>query len=198
MVQWHKAHSLPPRSWVCGHCETRVSNDLGYAYGNRAAAIYLCPGCGKPTYFEGDVQLPGVAFGSDVPHVPDGVGRLYAEARNCLKVNAPTASVLAYRKLLMNVAVQEGAKENQQFVEYVNYLDDNGFVVVKARGWVDHRLKGNDATHEIPEMSRPDAEELLTFAETLLRTIYDYPARQSVLTRAGQEQARKAARKKSP
>ena len=63
-------------------------------------------------------------------------------------------------------------------MEYVQYLADKGFVPPNGKGWVDHiRKKGNEATHEISHMERGDAEELIAFAEMLLKFIYEFPAK---------------------
>jgi hypothetical protein len=46
-----------------------------------------------------------------------------------------------------------------------------------GKGWVDHiRKKGNEATHEIVLMKKDDALELISFAEMLLKFIYEFPA----------------------
>ena len=78
----------------------------------------------------------------------------------------------------MNIAVAEGAPEGKRFIEYVEYLDQKGFVPPKGKGWVDYiRQKGNEATHEIALMTADDARGLVEFVEKLLRDIYDFPAR---------------------
>jgi hypothetical protein len=116
--------------------------------------------------------------GNDVGHLPKPLESLYKEARNCCGVSSFTASVLASRKLLMNIAVTQGAEEGLRFIEYVDYLAKNGFIPPNGRGWVDHiRKKGNEATHEIALMIKADAEELIAFAEMLLKFIYEFPAR---------------------
>ena len=80
------------------------------------------------------------------------------------------------RKLLMNVAVQQGARHNQSFQSYVEYLDEHGFVPPNGRKWVDAiRKKGNDANHEIELMSSKDAHNIIRFTEMLLRFIYEMP-----------------------
>lgn len=128
--------------------------------------------------------MPGVAFGNEVAHLPADVDGLYREARNCMSVSAFTAGVLATRKLLMNVAASLGASPGGSFQSYVTYLEENGYVPPKARGWVDHiRKKGNEATHEIPPIARTDAEELITFVEMILKLVYDYPAHPAVSRR---------------
>lgn len=176
---------LPARQYVCGYCGLSVASTEGYARvrfdfptERDGPEIYACPQCRRPTYFEGDMQTPAPAFGAEVPNLPADVAGLYREARNCMQVSAFTAATLAARKLLMNVAVSVGAVEGESFVRYVEFLQTAGYVPPKARGWVDHiRKKGNEATHEIPGITRPDAEELLTFAEMILKLAFDYPAR---------------------
>jgi hypothetical protein len=119
-----------------------------------------------------------VAYGNTVEHLPSDIASLYAEARNCLSVAAPTASVLACRKLLMNVAVSQGADEGKNFTEYVTYLSDKGYVPPNASGWVDHiRKKGNEATHKIPQVSQADAQDLITFLEMILKLVFEFPNR---------------------
>lgn len=180
---WYHAAKLPSRQWTCGHCNLAVGGAGGFITGspgqiNQHRIIYVCPSCQRPTYFEGSKQVPGVAFGRDVGHLPEMVGKLYTEARNCMAVNAFTSSVLACRKLLMHIAVQQGAAEGLNFFQYVQYLAGSGFVPPNGRGWVDHiRLKSNEANHEILLMERKDAEDLLTFSEMLLTFVFDFPSR---------------------
>jgi hypothetical protein len=94
-----------------------------------------------------------------------------------MKVNAYTASILCSRKLLMNIAVSKGAAEGLKFIQYVDYLADNGYLPPDGKQWVDEIRKiGNVATHEINIMNRADAEELLIFLGMLLKFIYEFPA----------------------
>jgi hypothetical protein len=162
-----------------------VGNNKGYYHQATGAppaplsrCIYICPNCEKPTYFEGDQQVPGAAYGNEVGHLPAEIASLYKEARNCMAVSSYTAAVLACRKLLMNVAVAQGAKEGDKFIAYVDHLASAGFVPPNARGWVDHiRKKSNEANHEIKLMGRADAEDLITFAEMLLKLVFEFPSR---------------------
>jgi uncharacterized GH25 family protein len=76
----------------------------------------------------------------------------------------------------MNVAVQQGAEENQSFQAYVGYLDTKGFVPPGGKKWVDAiRQKGNEANHEIRLMGEKDARNIVRFSEMLLRFIYEMP-----------------------
>ncbi len=69
----------------------------------------MCSHCVKPTFFEGDHQFPGVAPGNSVAHLPVDTEALYSEARNWVAASCYTAAVLVCRKLLMNIAVAQGA-----------------------------------------------------------------------------------------
>ncbi len=177
---WHGLHGIGPKQFRCGHCGLNVADNKGYFTDNsNAMRIYVCPNCDEPTYFsKTSCQFPGVTPGNEVQHLPKELEELYREARNCCSVSAFTASVLASRKLLMNIAVQQGAKENLKFVEYVEYLAENGFIPPNGKAWVDHiRRKGNEATHEIALMEQDDAEELISFSEMLLKFIFEFPNR---------------------
>lgn len=178
-MSWQQIHGLGPRQYRCGFCGFNVANDKGYSTANGRDKIYVCPNCQKPTYFDpSGTQYPGVTPGNDVGNLPSQLEQLYREARVCCSVSAFTASVLASRKLLMNIAVQQGAKEGLKFIEYVEYLAANGFIPPNGRGWVDHiRKKGNEATHEISLMGLADAEELVAFSEMLLKFVYEFPSR---------------------
>ena len=179
MSGWHNINTIGSRKYRCGYCGFNVANDKGFFHNDGVRHIYVCPQCDMPTYFAGSsLQIPGVAPGEEVAHLPEPLDKLYREARNACAVGAYTASVLASRKMLMNIAVAQGASEGLKFVEYVEYLASNGFVPPNGRGWVDHiRKKGNEATHEIALMVQADAEELIAFLEMLLKFIYEFPAR---------------------
>ncbi|OIR17000.1 hypothetical protein GALL_28210 [mine drainage metagenome] len=179
-MAWYNVGGIGSKQFRCGHCGYSVANDKGYfADNNSPRRIYICPNCDKPTYFDESArQYPGVAPGNEVQQLPQELARLYLEARNCCSVSAFTASVLTSRKMLMNIAVQQGAKEGLRFVEYVEHLAANGFIPPNGKGWVDHiRKKGNEATHEISLMTQADAEELIAFSEMLLKFIFEFPSR---------------------
>lgn len=179
-MKWQGTTDLSPRTYNCGYCGKLVASVKGY-YTDSAPQrwIYTCPSCLGPTYFPaGDQQVPGVAPGVEVAHLPNDVERLYREARNAVAIGSYTAAVLSCRKLLMHIAVAQGAPAGKSFVEYVEHLADKGYVPPNGRGWVDHiRTKGNEANHEIQLMSKGDSEELVSFAEMLMKFIYEFPQR---------------------
>lgn len=173
---------VPRKAFVCGFCNTKVASVNGYnliidktiPY---RGGIYICPNCGGPNFFSPDgMRYPAAALGSTVNSVPSELYALYEEARRSSSQSCFTGAVLLCRKMLMNIAVQQGAKEGLKFIEYVDYLADKGYVPPNGRHWVDHiRKKGNEATHEIAIMKEEDASDLITFIEMLLRFIYEFP-----------------------
>jgi len=181
-MNWNDSSTIDSQEYVCGYCQNKVASAKGYYTGDFIDGfrgfIYICPHCRFPSYFYSDLQVPGVASGNDVDHLPDNVARIYKEARQCVAANCYTAAVLVCRKLLMHIAVTQGAKGGQTFFSYVQSLADLGYVPPNGQGWVDHiRSKGNEANHEIHLMGREDAEELIAFSEMLLKFIYEFPAK---------------------
>jgi Domain of unknown function (DUF4145) len=176
---WQSLNNIGSKQFRCGHCGFNVANDKGYFDSDGQRKVYICPNCQNATFFDDALrQYPGVAPGNELEHLPPELEQLYREARMCCSVSAFTASVLASRKMLMNIAVQQGAKPGLKFIEYVEYLAANGFIPPNGKGWVDHiRKKGNEATHEIALMGQPDAEELIAFTEMLLKFVYEFPSR---------------------
>jgi len=177
---WHGSQSIVSRRYACGYCGSTVGPDKGsYSQLSNVAVrfLYFCSHCDQPTYFdEGGRQFPGVKFGNDVAHLPQPIEQLYGEARGAISSQAYTPAVLACRKLLMNVAVSQGAKAGDSFVNYVQFLADKGYVPPNGKHWVDHiRTKSNEANHEITLMSKDEAEKLITFVEMMLKFIYELP-----------------------
>ncbi len=184
---WFNLQTLKPATYVCGYCNMKVSSEKGYKIVTLGIAnssvtqqggVFVCPSCQAPTYFPPDEQrqVPGNAFGNDVTHVPPALHALYNEARDCVANGDYTASVMVCRKMLMNIAVEQGADPGLKFVEYVDYLSKKGFVPPHGKQWVDHiRKKGNEANHEITLMTDKDAKELIVFLEMLLKFIYEFP-----------------------
>lgn len=184
-VNWRTYQVIENKSFTCGHCSDKVASDRGYKLGfnsdgsgQQRGGIYICPNCHGPNFNTQENEwLPGQPFGRQVKSVPNELHQLYEEARRCAKENCFTATVLLCRKMLMNIAVAQGAAENLKFIEYVNFLATKGFVPPNGKQWVDHiRKKGNEATHEIQTMTKDDAKDLLFFTEMLLIFLYEFPS----------------------
>lgn len=184
---WYNTSDIENRGWTCGYCGRNVGGNIGYRRSSDALhqdkSIYICPHCENPTAFVGNgygwmEQFPGAAYGNEVDGLPSSVDALYQEVRRCIQYTAYTAAVLGMRKLLMHVAVDQGAPEGATFVSYIEYLNDSGWIPPSGREWVDAiRKGGNEATHEIVLMSEEDAVQLLDFAEMLLKLVYEFPAK---------------------
>jgi hypothetical protein len=184
-MNYRQLQTIENFRWVCGFCSHKVSSDRGYkiglhgdASGAQVGGIYVCPSCLGPTFRDPDGVLhPAPAVGAAVTHLPVEVETTYEEARRCSSQNCFTAAVLLCRKILMNTAVAQGANTNLKFIEYVEYLANNGFIPPNGKPWVDRiRAKGNEATHEIAPMKLEDAKEILGFTEMLLKFVYEFPA----------------------
>jgi hypothetical protein len=187
---WGNLVTVNGYSYTCGYCGSNAGPSKGYqcVYSSsragdssvKFAEILICPTCNKPTFINtlNKQQVPGPRVGDDIEYLPDDIQQLYNEARNCVSVNAYTSSVLSCRKLLMNVSVTKGAEAGKRFAFYVDYLYENHFIPPNSKEWVDHiRQKGNEATHEINQMTESDAVELLEFTAMLLRFVYELPGK---------------------
>jgi Domain of unknown function (DUF4145) len=177
-MAWNNLHNMAPKQFTCGHCGKLVGSIHGYGSGDRTKTIYVCTFCQEPTYFKGEITFPGATFGDQVGSLPNDVAQAYDEARRCMTISAFTSASLMCRKVLMHIAVSKGETPGKSFAQYVDFLASKGYVPPDGKAWVDHiRQKGNEATHDLPSISRKDAEELLIFLGMLLRLVYEFPAR---------------------
>lgn len=178
MARWYQAQAVQDVAYTCAFCGNQVGALEEYQRLEATDRVYICATCQAPTVLWGGNLYPSPHFGRTVQGLPPDVAALYDEARGCMSVPAYTGSVLLCRKILMHVAVEAGAKAGLKFIEYVEYLSDQHYVPPNAKGWVDHiRQKGNEATHEIVQMSKEEAEQLISFTEVLLQLMYELPQR---------------------
>ncbi|HME03378.1 MAG TPA: DUF4145 domain-containing protein [Solirubrobacteraceae bacterium] len=195
--QWGLA---PSQEFTCAWCGRFVASTFGVdsgmnndGSGQWAGSLRACTNCGYPSFMDQSGRItPGVAYGDDVSDAPEQVAQLYGEARDCVSVGANHAAVMVCRKILMNVAVLQGAAEGASFVTYVTYLVDHHLIPPGAARWVDEiRQIGNDANHEIIEIGETDAKAAVDFVAMLLKLLYEFPARgnASVAARAEKDAA---------
>lgn len=138
-MDWRNIETIYSRSYVCGYCSNRVGSDKGYYTNNEAPiglSVHVCPHCSFPSVFMGGKQYPGVLPGSLVFHLPADIESLYNEARSAFAAGAFTAAVLACRKLLMNIAVAQGASTGLTFIAYVEHLSATGYIPPNGKAWV--------------------------------------------------------------
>ena len=83
----------------------------------------------------------------------------------------------------MHIAVEKAqSAAGKGFVDYVNDLEGGGFIAPPNKPWVDKiRTLGNEATHDLPAMTKEQARMALDFSAMLLKTLYEYPARAAAL-----------------
>lgn len=184
--EWQHHNPQNGVRFVCGYCGTDTTPSRGWntnSVNGHAGFVLLCSYCNKPSFIEAHnlnvIQTtPSATLGDEIVGLPDDVQVLYNEARKCTSINAYTSAVLACRKILMHVAVEKGAKEGKNFIEYVDFLAQNGYIPPDGKEWVDHiRSKANEANHEITIMGLPEADDLISFTEMLLRLVYEFKHR---------------------
>ena len=165
----------------CGHCNNVVALDVYAKYKIGGATLYStgnCPFCKQPIIYDkiGEKVYPQVREFSEVKHVPDDVNKLYNEIRDAYSVGAYTCCVITGRTLLANIAVEQGAEENKNFVYYVDYMVDNFLPKSNSKPWVDKvRLLGNESAHHFVIADKDKATTSLKFLEAILKNVYEFP-----------------------
>lgn len=178
---WHQTVPVTRRLYRCGYCGSDVGPSEGYfgVHGSNPAlkeGILICPACERPTYFtNGGVQTPGPLAGRDVAKITDkGVKELHGEMRRLFQVSAFTSVVLLGRKILAHVAVSKGATTGANFVTYVEFLLNAGWLPPNGKTWVDElRKKGNEGNHEIVIFGQREAETILKYTQLLLSHVFE-------------------------
>lgn len=190
MSDWNDVKHIQTREWQCGFCGREVASNRGWNATNFSghsgqetvtAYVAICPRCDVPSIIgagPNGASIPASKFGERVIDLPDDIATLYEEARHAVTSGAPNSAALSCRKILMHVGVEKGADIGQNFISYVNYLSENGYVPPDAREWIDEiREHGNDANHEIVLITEDEAKDMVEFTAMLLRVVYEYPAR---------------------
>lgn len=162
----------------CGYCGKSVSAHIVATYSvsnGRLIWWEMCPSCsyGSVRDSEGHVY-PTKKFGDHLQGLPGNIEEAYDEAGNCFSVKAYSACTLICRKILMQIAVDKGDTTNKKFVEYIDYLKNEGYITRVMSDWVNKiREAGNESTHEIPAASEEKAKSILLFTVQLLRNVYE-------------------------
>ena len=177
------------KSYECGYCGHKLSTRIGwfaqtdrYPYGflpeRSFIHVYICTHCGCPTTFCVDQQIPSPATGQDFDATDKTedvqvIVELYNEAREALRHDAPSCATLMFRKILMHIAVAEGAKAGLNFVQYVTYLKDQNVVGRPLYGLLDTiKQRGNDENHQLVRAESHEAMDLLKLTTLLLQSVY--------------------------
>jgi hypothetical protein len=114
-----------------------------------------------------------------VPALTGAVAEAFDEATTALATRCFASCEMVCRKLLVYVAVEQGAGEwtkAKSFAAYVDDLATAGYLTPPMRRLADHiRDRGNATTHELPATTEADARQTLGFTALLLRNIYEVP-----------------------
>ena len=183
-MDWNGEKEIQAQRYVCGFCRSKVASAKGFFTNDtpegKKAYVCICPNCTFPSFIHDAKQVPTAIPGEEVAGLPRDVAALYQEARQAAGAKAYTASVMACNKLLMTLAVAQGAAPGKSLVSYIDYLEQSGFVPPNGRSWIDQiRKKGEEATNEIRVMTKTEAEELISFLEMLLKFSYEFPSKVS-------------------
>ena len=168
-------------NYACGHCGTDVGG-IAVCYQVFPLAIWLrCPNCSNGSVWSGEGLYPpslssSRAYTVDVDGLPDNIAQAYHEARKAISVQMYTSCEMMYRKILVNVAVDKGAKKKHTWNhrKCIRYLVKKGYVAglgTRMASFV--RLAGDQSTHEIEPPSRYMAEQTLKFTAMVLEEVYD-------------------------
>ncbi|MFC1932934.1 DUF4145 domain-containing protein [Chloroflexota bacterium] len=163
------------QTYLCAHCGAWTSGLVvaHYYYGYNVNWL-ICTGCGHGSVDDNGKLYPRSKFGPNIEGLPKEVKKAYEEARTCYSVNAFTACELICRKILMHIAVDKGAKEDEAFSYYLSVLEEKGYVTPPMKKWVGLiRKHGGKATHLIEAPDQRRAEGTLMFTAELLRLIYE-------------------------
>ena len=182
-IEYKNSYTVKSKSLVCGFCGNMIAPVNGYKIQyhdtagliKTAGFIYECPYCKKPIFYDelANEVYPGEIFGRNINNLPAEVASLYEECRKAFSAKCYTGAILLARKLLMHIGVENGGETNKNFVYYVNYLDEKGYIPPNGKAWIDYiRQSANEANHEIVIKTREDAIKVLTFISYLL--IFDY------------------------
>ena len=124
--------------------------------------------------------------GEDVQGLPHDTMLCYTEARICATALCYTACEQMCRKVLIHVAVDQGAKNGLNFVQYLDFLLQEGHISKNMEKWVtlirDH---GNKAAHRLDPVDKDRALNTLYFTESLLKIIYEVPYRAGMYLKPG-------------
>lgn len=177
--------------YTCGYCGHSVhARILAKTYApfmttmgmtdQLADVICLCE-CGRITTIHKDV-ISDIQVPEPKPYKSDkkwdaGVAALFDEAADCFTRNAYTATAMLCRRILMVLACNKKAEPGLRFVQYVDYLAEEVFKDERAHETLtDIKDIGNEANHELEDVSRDEGLFVLEATFHLLNSVYSLPS----------------------
>jgi len=177
--EWNNLSSGNSDSFICWNCNNEIASEKYYLsseniYGK--SYIFICPHCNAPIIVDDENKqvLPSLP-GKEIKKLPENIEIVYSEIRKCMQSGCFNGAIMLMRKLIMHIAVEEGAEDGKKFIEYVNYLCVNGIVPKKSKNKADSvRGLGNATNHEIENRTKEEAQNCFEFIELLLKVNYEF------------------------
>lgn len=172
---------------ICPYCANQIAGKVMTVLKRRhlteviddpVMLILKCPSCSKPIIYiiYNKQTIPASSPYKNVQKLPPTIMNLYWEVRIATASRCYTAAIGLARTIIMHIAVEKGVKENLTFKEYVNYIEDAGYIPPNSKEWVDRiRTLGNDSVHKLEERTQDEAELITKFLMYLLIFIYELP-----------------------
>ena len=174
-VAWNNTSHTKAVNYKCWNCGRHIASEHRYVDNFHIASINICPYCNAPRIIDVyNREFPFTLPGRQIEKLPKNIKNIFDEARTCLGAGAYTATVMLLRKILMNIAVTEGAEENLKFFQYVEYLCSEGIVHKRQQKQAEEvKNLGNAANHEIESRTKEDAERMLSLISLILTNNYE-------------------------
>ena len=173
---------MTAKTITCPYCGVRVqagstTRIVDTATGAIKYQIHKCPECFMPVIIGLDGKIipqSQLLPYEDVRFLPPNVEKLYNECRKCFLNECYHSVIMVSRTLLMYIAVDKGADVGKRFVEYIDFLEVNGYIGSQNKAWVDKIRKiGNKYTHEMGMAKQED--KVIVFIKQLLGNLYEMP-----------------------
>lgn len=141
--------------------------------------IGLCNACQEPVLVlnRGDMVYPAPLPTPTDEHIPARIRADLDEAKTCLSVGALRASAVMARRAMQVASIEKGAV-GDRLVNQIADLQKKGKITSELKDWADAvRWVGNDAAHPNgQDVTKDDANDVLTLAEQFLHILYVAPA----------------------
>lgn len=188
IVEWAwepvKKREAISKTITCPYCGVRVramstTRIVDVSSGAIKYHIHKCPECFMPVIIglDGKIipQSQLLPF-EDVRFLPPSIEKLYNECRKCYLNECYHSVIMVSRSLLMHIAVDKGDVAGRKFIQYLDYLETQGYIGSQNKPWVDKiRTIGNKYTHQLDEATEEDAKKVIVFIKQLLGDLYEMP-----------------------
>lgn len=178
-AKWGNVGDFTSKSFVCWNCSEKIASKKAYATydaGHYHSFIYICHHCNAPIILcdeNKEILLP--LPGKEISKLPENIKGTYSEIRKCMQSECFNGAIMIMRTLIMHIAVEEGAEEGKKFIEYIDYLYEEGIIPKKSKNKADSvRTLGNSANHKIESRTQEEAQNCFEFIELLLKVNYEF------------------------